>query len=101
MPNHPLKPQPYSDSDRSESPDSEMISIPIPSRIFKDRAVSVLEAIVEYMKDELDLTFHDIAKLLNRDDRTVWTCYSRTKKKRQESRKQQEKEPGGKTKNEH
>ncbi|MFC1754021.1 hypothetical protein ACFL96_11635 [Thermoproteota archaeon] len=74
----------------SRTDDSGLISIPLPSMIFKDRAVSVLEAIVEYMKDNLDLTFHDIAKLLNRDDRTVWTVYSRAKKKRVGKAKNQE-----------
>ncbi len=53
----------------------------IPSSIFRDRSVSVLEAIVEYLKGR-DMTYHEIAILLNRDDRTIWTVYSRTKKKR-------------------
>ena len=54
----------------------------IPSSIFLDRGVSVLEAIVEYLKDKRELTYHKIAVLLNRDDRTIWTCYNRAKKKR-------------------
>ena len=54
----------------------------IPSSIFLDREVSVLEAIVEYLKDERGLSYHEMAVLLNRDDRTVWTCYNRAKKKR-------------------
>ena len=54
----------------------------IPSSVFLDRDVSVLEAIVEYLKDERGLSYHEMAVLLNRDDRTVWTCYSRAKKKR-------------------
>ena len=57
-------------------------SLNIPSYIFRDRTVSVLEAIVEYLKETKKLTFHQIAKLLGRDDRTVWTCYYRAKKKR-------------------
>ena len=81
-------PAPPPDNPHKESKDySGLISIPIPSRIFKDRSVSVLEAIVEYMKDDLDLTLHDIAQLLNRDDRTIWTVFSRTKKKRQSKEK--------------
>ncbi|MFH1849613.1 MAG: hypothetical protein ABH879_05490 [archaeon] len=48
----------------------------------RDRNVSVLEAISEYLKDSLGLCYHEIAVLLNRDDRTIWTCYSRAKKKR-------------------
>lgn len=54
----------------------------IPSSIFLDRRVSVLETIVEYLKEKRKLNYHEIAVLLNRDDRTVWTCYSRAKKKR-------------------
>lgn len=54
----------------------------IPSYIFKDRTVSVLEAIVEYLKENQGLSFHQIAVLLNRNDRTIWTVYSRVKRKR-------------------
>ena len=67
---------------KSATDDSGLVSIPIPSMIFRDRNVKALVAIVESMKDELGLTYHDIAKLLNRDDRTIWTVYSRAKKKR-------------------
>ena len=55
---------------------------PLPTFIFRDRKVAVLEAIVEYLKDEKKLTYHEIAVMLNRDDRTIWTCYKRAKKKR-------------------
>ena len=54
----------------------------IPSSIFLDRTVSVLESIVEYLKNKRKLSYHEIAVLLNRDDRTIWTCYDRAKKKR-------------------
>lgn len=54
----------------------------LPTGIFKDRDVSVLEAISEYMKDSMGLTYHEIAVMLNRDDRTIWTCYNRAKQKR-------------------
>jgi len=57
-------------------------SIPIPSSIFRDRSLSVLEVMVEYLKDQKQMTFHEIAALLNRDDRTIWTVYHRVKKKR-------------------
>lgn len=53
----------------------------IPSYIFKDRTLAPLESISEYLEDELGMSFHEIAVLLNRDDRTIWTCYSRAKKK--------------------
>ena len=54
----------------------------IPSTIFLDRSLSVLEAISEYLKEEKGLSYHEIAVFLNRDDRTIWTCYNRAKKKR-------------------
>ncbi|NQU79468.1 sigma-70 region 4 domain-containing protein [Candidatus Woesearchaeota archaeon] len=34
-----------------------------------------------YLRDRQGMSFHEIAVLLNRDDRTVWTCYHRAKKK--------------------
>jgi len=54
----------------------------IPSLVLRDRKISVLESIVEYLKDEKKLTYHEIAVMLNRDDRTIWTCYNRAKTKR-------------------
>ena len=54
----------------------------VPVSIFHDRTVSVLEAISEYMKDSLGLTYHEVAVALERDDRTIWTCYNRAKAKR-------------------
>lgn len=54
--------------------------IPVP--VLEDRSLSVLEAIIEYLKEELQLRYCQIASLLNRDDRTVWTVYHRAKKKR-------------------
>lgn len=66
----------------ADQPQSVPESIPLPSSIFRDRSLSVLEVIVEYLKDHQRLTFHEIAVLLNRDDRTIWTVYSRGKKKR-------------------
>ncbi len=54
----------------------------VPTYILKDRSVSVLEAIVEYLKNNEKLSFHEIALLINRDDRTIWTVYDRVKKKR-------------------
>ena len=54
----------------------------IPVSIFKQREFGVLELICEYFKDELNFSYHEIAVLVNRNDRTVWTTYSRAKKKR-------------------
>jgi len=58
----------------------------IPSSLFKDRSLGVLEAIAEYLRDELQFRYCQIASLLNRDDRTIWTVYHRAKKKRRAMR---------------
>lgn len=54
----------------------------IPLNVLLDRNISCFESIVEYLKDERKLTYHQIALLTNRDDRTIWTIYSRARKKR-------------------
>jgi predicted DNA-binding protein (UPF0251 family) len=55
--------------------------ITVPLSLFKNRKFSVLENIVSYLKDECNMKFSQIAELLKRDQRTVWTVYSRYKKK--------------------
>ncbi len=57
-------------------------TLSIPSSIFQDRELSVLEAIAEYLKEKKSMKYSEIAKLLNRDDRTIWTAYKRAKEKR-------------------
>lgn len=49
--------------------------------ILSNRKISILESVVVYLKDKKGLNYHTIALLLKRDDRTIWTCYSRAKKK--------------------
>ena len=68
-----------------EKKESEIL---IPISIFVDRSLSVLEVIVEYLKENLHLTYHQIALLTNRDDRTIWTVYNRSQKKRQKKHRQ-------------
>ena len=57
-------------------------SASIPTAIFRDRTLKPLEAVVEYLREHDKLTLHQIARLLNRDDRTIWTVYNRAKRKR-------------------
>lgn len=57
----------------------EIYSIPV--SIFSDRKLSVLESLILYLKDTQNLTFSQIASLLDRDYRTIWTSYSRARKK--------------------
>ena len=54
----------------------------IPVSILQDRNLSVLENVASYLKDTFGLTYHKIAVLLNRNDRTIWTVYQRAKKKK-------------------
>ncbi len=54
----------------------------IPVSILKNRRLSVLENIVLFLKVSFSLTYHQIAVLLNRDDRTIWTVYQRAIRKR-------------------
>ena len=54
----------------------------LPISIFKDRSIAVLEAIVEYLHEVKGLNFKQIGLLLNRNERTMWTVYSRVKQKR-------------------
>lgn len=54
----------------------------VPVEIFQNRSLAPLEAISEYLKDVKGLSYHEIAVFLNRDDRTIWTCYNRAKKKK-------------------
>ena len=53
-----------------------------PISIFQNK-LSILENIVVYLKDELGLSYHEIAVLLERNDRTIWTMYNRAIKKKQ------------------
>ena len=64
-------------SDRLKISDSKYF---IPISIFQNK-LGALENIVLYLKDELNLSYHMIAELLERDDRTIWTMYKRAKKK--------------------
>jgi hypothetical protein len=54
----------------------------IPSHVLRDRKLSALEAIIEYLKEVRKLNYHEISTILNRDERNIWTLYNRAKKKR-------------------
>ena len=54
----------------------------VPASVFKDRRLSVLESLVKYLKEEFKLRYSEIAVLLNRDERNIWTVYNRAKNKR-------------------
>lgn len=60
----------------------------VPCSIFKDRNLAPLESISEFLKEEKSLSYHEIAVFTGRNDRTIWTCYSRARKKRIDHPKQ-------------
>jgi len=73
--------------------DTDKFEILIPSAIFYDRSVSVLESLVEYLKQAYRLSYHKIAVLTNRDERNIWTIYHRASIKRAERKFIAEKRP--------
>lgn len=42
---------------------------------------TILESVVFYLKEKCLLNYHQIAILLERDERTIWTVYQRVKKR--------------------
>lgn len=53
----------------------------LPLSILSNRKFAVLESVVKYLRETLKLSYSEISKLLHRDERTIWTVYSRVKKK--------------------
>ena len=53
----------------------------IPSAILVDTKLSAQEAVVTFLYDKKNLSYHEIAVLLKRNDRTIWTVYQRGKAK--------------------
>jgi hypothetical protein len=66
-------------SPAQESPAERYVNIP--TFVFHDRRLGALEAVVVYLRDTQGLNYAQIARLLNRDDRTIWTTYLRAKQK--------------------
>jgi hypothetical protein len=57
----------------------------IPLNIFSKKNLGILEAIVKYLKETTNLSYHEIAQILNRDDRTIWATYNKACKKEKEA----------------
>jgi hypothetical protein len=49
--------------------------IAVPVSIFRSSLLGPLEALVRYLKDVMDYNFSKIAKLLKRDETTIWMTY--------------------------
>ena len=54
--------------------------ITFPVRLLQDRACSPAEQLVRYLRQQ-ELSFAEIARILNRDDRTIWTVHKRAQVK--------------------
>ncbi|MFH0869575.1 MAG: hypothetical protein V1866_00780 [archaeon] len=55
-------------------------SLTIPLSAFKNSQLSILESLVSFLR-ESNLTYADIARMIGRDQRTVWTVHARFKNK--------------------
>lgn len=53
----------------------------IPLILIRDRSLSVSEHIVKHLKEDYNLKYADIAKMLKRDSKTIWTLYKRANEK--------------------
>lgn len=53
----------------------------IPIDIFKERTLSTMETVCTYLHFSHELKISQVAKLLNRDTKTIWTIIDRAKKK--------------------
>lgn len=53
----------------------------VDTKIFRNTKLTIFEALVKHLKDDLEMNFHEIGELLDRDERNIWTVYNRGKKK--------------------
>lgn len=56
----------------------------IPIEIFADRKLSSLQALVKYLIENKDLKKSQIASLLDRNNKTIWSTYDAAKKLKKE-----------------
>lgn len=63
--------------------DAEMLKddIAIPLLIFANKELTMLESTIKYLKESYNLKYSIIARLLGRNQRTIWTIYSRAVRK--------------------
>jgi hypothetical protein len=55
----------------------------IPVSIFRrENKIGALESLCKYMKENLNLKFSEIARIISRDERTVWTAYKKATDKK-------------------
>ena len=69
------------------------LEVQVPVNIFNQQ-ISPAEALCKYLKENIGLNFRNIAKLINRDERTVWINYRNSVKKKKEKIKVEKKTVG-------
>lgn len=53
----------------------------IPTCIFKERKLGLLQCVIKYLKEQEKLSYVEIARILNKDQRVVWVTHNNAKKK--------------------
>ncbi len=64
----------------------------VPASLFAERNYAPLEALVSYLREKQELSFSEISRLLKLSPKTVWTAYSRKKKKQSTKQNQSKKQ---------
>mgnify|MGYP000235856393 CR=1 FL=1 len=59
----------------------ESKDISVPLGVFTHRQLGILEAVVKYLKEEKKKTITEIAAVLKRDKRTIWSTYDSAREK--------------------
>ena len=74
--------QAYNSTKRKYHPEFKIISSEfyLPISILQEH-LTTLESVIKYLKESQMLSYHKIASVLNRNDRTIWTVYQRVHKK--------------------
>lgn len=57
----------------------------IPVSVFSNRELGVLETLIKCLRENFSMKHCTIAKLINRDDRTIWVAYSKALHKHREN----------------
>jgi len=55
-----------------------------PAGLFAQRKLGVLETLVKCLKENFSMSYIEIAQLLNRDERTIWSAYNDAAQKHKE-----------------
>jgi hypothetical protein len=53
----------------------------VPFSLFGHRKLGVLEILVKCLKESFSMSYSKIARILNRDDRTIWATYNNSRHK--------------------